>query len=201
MSRRLLATAAALLVLVGCGYDADESTAPDTTEGPFPPATAEELAEVLDPQLETLGVRFTRGALIDRSDGGYEPSEEGTHLALYVEPIDEDTYDTADYVEGVETITALVTPEVFDRWSAVETYDICQEPPTSVSDAAEPPPYTQIEIGRAQAEAIDWEDATLETVIASSLTGDLRLVVTQAVRDHPDYQAAEDAATGSVPAD
>jgi hypothetical protein len=178
-----------VLVLAGCGDDEGEAGSAES-DSPHPPNTVEELAEVFDPQLEPLGLRLTRGALIDRSDGGYIPSDEGEHLALYVEPIDDTGYTTADYVEGIGTVTALVTPQVFERWSAVESYDICQEPPADVDDRDAPAPYTQIEMDRAQAESVDWETATTETVMGLSQTGQVRLIVTPVISADPGYQEA-----------
>ncbi len=191
MIRNTLLAMAVAIVLASCGDDGAAS--PTTVGEPYPPDTIAELAEIFDPQLEPLGLRFTRGALIDRSDGGYVPSAEGEHLALYVEPLDGVDYDTADYVDGVGTVTALVTPYVFDRWSGVETYDICQEPPTEIDDSDAPVPYTQIEIDRESAEAVDWDTATTATVIELGRDADLRLVVTPAVRDDPAYGAAVEA--------
>jgi hypothetical protein len=189
MWRPLALGVAITLALTACGDDGGGGGGEPVTA--YPPTTSEELADVFDPQLEPLGLRVTRGALIERSDGGYVPSDTGEHLALYVEPIDEAGYDTADYVEGIGTVTALVTPQVFERWSGVETYDICQEPPADVDDSDTPAPYTQIEIDRASAAAVDWDEATTSTVLDLGRTGDLRLVVTPAISADPAYQEAD----------
>jgi hypothetical protein len=93
-------------------------------------------------------------------------------------------------------VTALVTPQVYERWSAVETYDICQEPPADIDRGDEPVPYTQIEIDRAAAEAVDWDDATAGTVIALGLSGEARVIVTPVIQADPAYVAAEQAGPG-----
>lgn len=195
MLRRLTLGVALLVVLGACG---DDGSGANTTlaRSPYPPNTVGELAEIFDPQLEPMGLHITRGALIDRSDGGYVPSDEGGHLALYVEPLDDADYSTADYVDGLGTVTALVTPQVYERWSAVETYDICQEPPADIDRGDEPVPYTQIEIDRAAAEAVDWDDATAGTVIALGLSGEARVIVTPVIQADPAYVAAEQAGPG-----
>lgn len=190
MVRRVAFAVLIAIALGACGYDGDDSGGPPEASA-SPPTTVEELAEVFDPQLEPMGLRLTRGALIDRSDGGYVPSADGDHLALYVEPLADVDFDTADYVEGIGTVTALVTPQVFDRWEAVQTYDICQEPPADVDDRDAPPPYTQIEIGRAEAAGVDWDTATTGTVIELDRTGAARLIVTPVVRADPAFLAVE----------
>ncbi|MEL7209795.1 MAG: hypothetical protein AAGK32_16430, partial [Actinomycetota bacterium] len=74
---------AGLLALAGCGYDDDGDQAvggagsPTSVTSPYPPTSFDELAAIFDPQLEPLGLRLTRGLLVDRSDGGYTPSAEG----------------------------------------------------------------------------------------------------------------------------
>jgi hypothetical protein len=190
MLRRSIVLLTLLLLLGACGDD-DGTAAPSTTTEPYPPSAIDELAEIFDPQLEPLGLRITRGGLFDRRDGRYDPSDEGNHPALYAEPLDDADYDDADYVEGLGTVTALVTPQVFDRWPGVDTYDICQEPPAAVDDSEAPAPYTQIEIGREAADAVDWDTATAATVIALGESGEARVVVTPSVSQDPAYLEAQ----------
>jgi hypothetical protein len=194
-----LALLAFTLLLGACGYNSDDNEvggvdAATETEDEFPPSSIETLAAEFDPQLAPLGLHVTYGGVFDRSDGGYLASPTGEHLALYVEPIEDSGYDTADYVEGLGTVTALITPQVFERWSGIETYDICQEPPAIIDARDAPAPYTQIDISRAVSDTVDWETATTETVIALGLDGETRVVVTPVIREHPDYVAAEQAA-------
>ncbi len=169
--------------------------APDPNQT-LPPNDVGSLRRLYDPALAALGLRLTRGALIDRSNGGYEPSDRGTHLALYVEPLD-DSFTLADYVEGLWTVAALVTPDVFARWADVETYDICQEPPPGVDDADEPLPYTQINLSRVVSDSIDWESGSLPDLLAVARTSaDFDLVVAKEVRETPEYRAANEIAAG-----
>ncbi|OWY58783.1 hypothetical protein B7486_78115, partial [cyanobacterium TDX16] len=103
-SPRTLVLAPAVLALllggVACGDDTDDAPgggdgegaiAPEASADDFPPTTFEELAEVYDPMFEEHDLVLTRGETIDRTDGQYEPSPTGTHLALYVEPTGDQT--------------------------------------------------------------------------------------------------------------
>jgi hypothetical protein len=222
--RVLCATAsvgALLVVGAACGSDSDTPTseaAPGTTEPSsavssnsevaeaagllpatdpnqeLPPNDIGSLRRLYDPALATMGLRLTRGALIDTSNDGYAPSDSGTHLALYVEPLD-DNHTDADYVEGLWTLSALVTPDVFARWSGVQSYDICQEPPPSVDDKSEPLPYTQINLTREVAESIDWANGDLTDLLAAARTDpDFDLVLKRELRQTPEYKAAGEAA-------
>jgi hypothetical protein len=66
---------------------AQEQEPPAAAPDRYPPNNVLELKEMFDPQLEPLGLRLTRGALIERATDTYSPSSKGNHLALYVEPI------------------------------------------------------------------------------------------------------------------
>jgi hypothetical protein len=201
MRLRRLAILVALAVAVAttaCGDDKSDTSTPaavgetdaTTAQEPFPPNNFEELAVVFDPMLEPMGLHLTRGALIDRAGGGYEESDTGTHLALYVEPID-DGYTTADYVAGVYDVTALITPYVFDRWTDIETYDICQEPPNSEDDSPEPFPVSQVEVARPFAEGFNWEDGDLADLLRGDQdTEEVRIIASRAVMNDPEYVAA-----------
>ena len=59
------------------------------------------------------------------------------------------------YVEGIAAASRVFLPNVFARWPGLESFDVCQEPPASADEPKDPPPVTQIEVTRAQAEAID----------------------------------------------
>ncbi|HUF85625.1 MAG TPA: hypothetical protein VMQ81_13660, partial [Acidimicrobiia bacterium] len=65
--------------------------ASDDEERSLPPNDFEQLADIFDPKLEPLGLKLTRGALIDTAEGRYRPSDTGRHLAVYVEPTGEYT--------------------------------------------------------------------------------------------------------------
>ena len=171
MRRTLLALGLAALLasgLVACGDDDgadDEATPPTADADALPPAAALDLEPIYGDALARVGMQLTdRGGLIDRTGGGYVASPTGQHLALYVEPIDDDRT-MQEYYDGILDV-ALVFSDIYDRWPGLETYDVCQEPPDPEGDQAEEPlPVTQIELDRAQSDAIGWETATVEDLV------------------------------------
>jgi hypothetical protein len=180
---------------------ASTTTAPPP--GSLPPQHAVELEEIYGAALADIGLRLTpRGGLIDRSGGGYVSSATGRHLALYVEPVD-DGYTTDEYIEGIRSV-AVVFSDVFERWPALETYDVCQEPPDPNDDQdEEPPPVTQIELTRQQAEAIDWDTVSVVDLVRGSLASPraLALRVSSELATDPAYEAIVDqAGTGGAEA-
>jgi hypothetical protein len=199
--------AAAALAMAACGSNVDSSTAtaPTTRPAPaaglrafdaeqqLPPNDVGSLRELYDPALAELGVRLTRAELIDITDSRYEPSNDGRHLAMYVEPTGD--YSNEQYVNGFWTVSALITPDVFERWPELESYDICQEPLPAVDDRPEPFPVTQINITRGAASTIDWANGDLVDLLAVSRNNpDLTIVVNRDIRSTPTYMAADAAA-------
>ena len=168
--RRALALLGALAMVValaaGCGDD-DDSAAEGAGSGRFPPGDVDELRALFEDELDGLGLRLTRGSLVD-SETDYDRSDDGTHLAVYVEPTS-DEYDDADYIHGLHRVTAVFAPTVFERWAGLQSFDVCQEPPPGVDDRDEPTPLTQINLTRDQSAAIDWEKADTATIVAASL--------------------------------
>jgi len=161
--------------LAACGDDPDDGAASEggevsaqTTGGDFPPNDVEELAEIYDELLAEYDVVLTRAEVIDKTDGQYTPSDTGTHLALYVEPTE--TVDTEVYLERLVEITKVVTPQVFEEWGSIESYDICQEPSAEESSDDEPIPITQVEITREAASEIDFEALDLAQLLALANT-------------------------------
>jgi hypothetical protein len=148
------------LAAVACGSSGGESTRPRLD---LPPNDRDALAELFDPQLRPLGLRLTRGALVD-TDPGYRRSDTGRHLAVYVEPTGE--YGPAQYAEGVPASARVFLPEVFERWSDLETFDVCQEPLPGDDDRKEPPPVTQLYLTRTEARSVDWGTVTLADLVA-----------------------------------
>jgi hypothetical protein len=202
-----LVVATAALLLGACGSDTGSSstTTPTTQPGPadglpafdarqqLPPNDVGSLRALYDPALAKLGVRLTRAELIDVTNSLYEPSNDGRHLAMYVEPIAD--YSSDQYVNGFWTVSALITPDVFARWPELESYDLCQEPLPAVDDSPEPFPVTQINISRAAAESIDWKDGDLVDLLTVARTNpDLRIIVNRQIRETPAYAAADAAA-------
>jgi hypothetical protein len=204
----LVAAIALCVTVAGCsapevGGRADEAAGPEapgeaaTLPPPagrrFPPNSVEAMRALYDPVLAPLGVRLTRAALIDTSDGRYTKSDDGTHLALYVAPLEPDPerYPTARYVEGIWTITALLTPDVFTRWPGVQSYDVCQEGLTPPPPGGEPPTETQVNIERPAADKIDWTSGSLVDLLAVSIDDTaIRVVVSKHLRESTEYQSA-----------
>jgi hypothetical protein len=218
-SRRVATLAAvALLATTACSDDdsldtsadtttpaaADVSTTdaePTTTEAPtgtgaaldgdLPPPGPFDIEPIYGEALAELGLRLTsQGGLIDRSDGGYAPSADGDHLAIYVEPIGD--YTVADYIEGIHTV-AVVFQDVFQRWPGLATYDVCQEPGASWSSGnTRSLPVTQIELTREEAAALGpLDDLTVVDLLRAAKTDPPGLALrvgAMVVRD-PGYQA------------
>lgn len=174
------------------------STTTDPPAGSLPPQDAVDLEEIYGDALAELGLRLTpRGGLIDRSDGGYVSSPTGRHLALYVEPVGEDRT-PEEYIEGIRTV-ALVFSDVFERWPALETYDVCQEPPDPDGDQGEePPPVTQIELTKDESAAIDWDEVSVVDLVRGSLASprELALRVSPQLAQDPAYEAILEEAGG-----
>jgi hypothetical protein len=149
---------------------------------------------MFDPQLKPLGLRLARGALIERSTTTYSPSSKGGHLALYVEPIGR--YSNAQYLDGVVEVTRLFAPEIFDRWPGLESFDVCQEPLSSVDASDEPPAVTVVDLTEEQARAIDWDDVDLADLLAASMRKppEMTLRVDPKLEESPAYKRALDQA-------
>ena len=174
-----------LVALPACGDDDDDTTASDaqgTTSSttvsttvapsgePLPPDDVATLRPLFADDLADLGLRLTRGALVDPDAGYGRPATNRTHLALYVEPTG--TYTDEDYVDGIFTVTDLFAPEVFDRWPKLESFDICQEPHPGPGQDDSPPPVTVVNLTRAHADLVDWDDADTAALVAASLIAD-----------------------------
>jgi hypothetical protein len=172
---------------------------PIDSPDPLPPNDAAALARQYAPLLDELGLRLTRGALIDRSDGGYVVSDEGTHLALYVEPVGDD-HTAEQYLDGLWHLSAVLTPDVFARYTDVVSYDICQEPLPDVDPRPEPFPVTQVEVTREGSAAMDWAGGSLVDLLAASQRtgGGVLVRVDDTIDSLPDYTDALEQATDLV---
>ena len=204
MTRRLLSLLLAAVLAAGvaaCGDDdgaegepippSDGSTTTTVDPATLPPSQALALEPIYADALADVGMQLTdRGGTIDRRGGGYVASPTGTHLALYVEPIDEGR-SLDEYYDGIVDV-AVVFSDLFDRWPGLETYDVCQEPTDpDGTQGPEPLPVTQIELSRAQSEAIDWESVTVEDLVRASRADppELKLRVSAEMAAHPPYAA------------
>ena len=181
----LALTAGALALVAGT------STA-GATGSDLPPAKKAALAKLFRSELKPLGLRVSRGLL--QNPETYDPDPKGTHLALYVTPTSA-KYATTDYVENFAKLTQVFVPMIFDRWSSLQTFDICQEP---VDDAREePPPVTQIYVARTALDRVgNWKRATLVDLLAAAPKdrrqrgADYYVYFNQDIRSDADFQAA-----------
>lgn len=202
--RRFLAVGGGLAlggVALGCSDDDDDplaAFAPEETttvpEAELPTNDERELKRIFDPLLEPLGQQVTRIGLYDLSRG-FVRDDDGTHMAIYAEPIDPDGegWDTERYVETVAPGMAAVTPFIFETWSGIVSMDICQEPPQRQAPEPEPPIVTQVFLGRADYGLLDWDDLTLADLIAARLRSPetARVRGDEDAEAHPLWVAAE----------
>jgi hypothetical protein len=123
----------------------------------LPPNDKAAIERVFAPALDRLGVRLTRGALVDLQTG--KPSATGKHLAVYVEP--KGDYAADDYARGtVRTLRAFI-PAAFERWGGLTSFDICQEPLPAVDARPEPPPVTKVDLTKEAARKMRWDGLDL----------------------------------------
>jgi hypothetical protein len=156
------------------------------------------IEKVFSRQLDRLGVRLTRGALIDRKTG--KPSDRGTHLAVYVEPIGPYTAD--DYAARIVPVTKVFAPLSFERWSGLTSFDVCQEPLPSVDTRPEPPPKTKLDMTRKASRRIDWRKLDLPQLLTDAKrlgTRQLSVYAEPEVRRTAMYQDAAVKAQAAVP--
>ena len=192
--------ASALLVALALTAGALAVVAATSTAGAagsdLPPAKKAALAKLFRDELEPLGLRVSRGLL--QNPETYDPDPEGTHLALYVTPTSTN-YATTDYVENFTKLTRVFVPMIFDRWSSLQTFDICQEP---VDDAREePPPVTQIYVARTALDRVgSWKRATLVDLLAAAPKdrrqrgAEYYVYFNPDIRSDADFQAAAETA-------
>ena len=164
----------ALVALVGASALAVPATAASAGSGSdgdagaqtldLPPYSRDALAAIFDPALAKLGLRTTRASLQDLEV--YRSSPTGTHLAMYVEPIDPQGVDDDYYLERVASTTKVFLPKVFARWSDLESFDVCMEPVEIPSPS--PPPVTQLQVDRKTAKKIRWQRSDLADLVGEA---------------------------------
>lgn len=133
----------------------------DSDAHALPPNDKAAIERVFSPTLKRLGVRLTRGALVDLKTG--KPSANGTHLAVYVEPTGD--YSAEDYARGtVPTLRAFI-PTVFERWGGLTSFDLCQEPLPAADARPEPPPVTKVDVTKAASRKVRWDDLDLARLL------------------------------------
>jgi len=163
-ARRLLGIAAAgalaCTAAVGCSSGAGN----DDSAKALPPNDKAAIERVFAPGLKQLGVRLTRGALVDLKTG--KPSATGTHLAVYVEPTAD--YTSEDYARGtVKTLRAFL-PVAFERWGGLTSFDVCQEPLPAADARPEPPPITKVDLTKAASRKVRWDDLDLARLLTDA---------------------------------
>jgi hypothetical protein len=152
-----VAGALACVAAAACSSGADDG---DSAKA-LPPNDKAAIERVFAPELERLGVRLTRGALVDLKTG--KPSATGTHLAVYVEPTGDFTPE--DYARGtVRTLRAFI-PGAFERWGGLTSFDVCQEPLPAADTRPEPPPMTKVDLTKAASRKVRWDDLDLSRLL------------------------------------
>ena len=193
-----VATAVAAIMVPAAPGALASGRAPD-----LPPSSRAALARLFDPQLEKLGLRTTRALL--QSLETYRSDAEGTHLAIYVEPIESMTDE--EFLTNVTKVSRIFLPRVFKEWQDLESFDVCQEPVPGVDDRESPPPVTQLLVSRKGAKRVRWPKATLRDIVkAAQLPADAPpasqrdffLFVNAQIAKQPAYEAAITAATTST---
>jgi hypothetical protein len=163
--RRLGVAAAGLLVAAVVAACSSGSGGGSSSGADALPANDKAAIErVFAARLERLGVRLTRGALVDLKTG--KPSDKGTHLAVYVEPTGAFTPD--DYArETVPTLRVFI-PTAFERWGGLESFDICQEPLPALDTRPEPPPETKVNLTKKASGEVRWDGLDLERLLTDA---------------------------------
>lgn len=186
--------------VAGCSDDDDRaseipSTTTTSTPADLPENDERALIELFDPMFEPIGQRVTRIGLYDLSEG-FDLSDTGDHVAIYVEPIDDAEWDTARYVSAIAPGVAACSPFIFETWAGVNTMDVCQEPSNEEFPEPEPPIVTQVQLSRADSAFIDWDDVELADLIAARLRSPqtARVAANDDVEADPTWIAAEEAA-------
>jgi len=149
-----------LVAVLGVGGRRPAEAAPSN----LPPSQEAALERLFREDVAPLGLRVSRGMLQNLDT--YERDPQGTHLALYVAPIDGD-YTSAIYVKNFTKLARMFVPAVFNRWKGLKSFDICQEPFND--PRATPPPVTQIFLTRDALDRVgNWRRAKLPELLAAS---------------------------------
>jgi hypothetical protein len=150
--------ATAVACSTGSGHDTS------TSVSPLPPNDKAAIERTFAPQLDRLGVRLTRGALIDVQTG--KPSARGTHLAVYVEPTG--SYTADDYARRIVGVLRVFVPRAFESWTGLRSLDVCQEPLPSVDPQPEPPPKTKVTLNRDAFRKVRWDNLDLARLLTDA---------------------------------
>ena len=147
------------------------------SQSSLPPSARKALAAIFDPKVKRFGLRVTRAALVNPEQ---RRDAHGTHLAIYVEPIGDHTPE--DYLDGTVDVTKVFVPYVFERWTRLKSFDVCQEPRAAVDPRPVPTPETQVFASRAGMSLVDWKTVDVATMIRASQTEAAAAGTTRPVR-------------------
>ena len=142
---------AVMLATAACSGDARDEL--------LPPPTVDRLAPILDPLVADLGLKTTRASLLDPLDPTYEGNPEGTHLAMYVAPNEDITFEA--FQDNFLPLARIIVPYVFERWPDLESFDICQESYEWSGDKEVAPSVTLLFVKREKVQSIDWEKVSV----------------------------------------
>lgn len=159
--RRLVVALALLVVAPACAGSDQRLVPPD-----LPPHELDDLAAIFDPIVAPLGYEVTRGSLIVRSTYVVDPG--GDHLALYLAPLTGLSDD--EYAADLPRIAAVLIPMVFERWSGLSSFDVCQEPFGATEQT--PPSLTIVDLDRDAAASVEWEGIDLAGLIEAGRSVD-----------------------------
>ncbi len=185
--RRSLGVAAVAVIVAAAASCSSGSG--DSTAHALPPDDKKAIERVFAPQLERLGVRLTRGALIDLKTA--KPSATGTHLAVYIEPTGD--YTPEQYARGTAGTLRVFIPKAFERWGGLKSFDICQEPLPATDTRPEPPPVTKVTLTRGASNKVTWKDVDLSRLLTDAKrlgTQELSVYAVPDVRNTSVYQDA-----------
>jgi hypothetical protein len=181
-----LVVACAIGAAAGCSSGGSSN---DKSKPALPANDKETIGKVFAPQLDRLGLRLTRGALVDLNTG--KPSATGTHLAVYVEPTGPYTVD--DYARRIVAVTKVFAPRSFDAWRGLASFDVCQEPLPEGDARPEPPPKTKVTMTRDAPRQVHWKGLDLPQLLIDAKrlgTRALSVYAEPEVRRTPMYQDA-----------
>jgi hypothetical protein len=160
-ARRLFGIVAAGVLACTAAVGCSSGSGGENSSNALPPNDKAAIERFFKPALERLGVRLTRGALIDLKTA--KPSATGTHLAVYVEPTGDFTPE--DYARGtVKTLRAFL-PVAFETWGGLKSFDLCQEPLPAADARPEPPPVTKVLLTRSASRTVRWDNLDLARLL------------------------------------
>jgi hypothetical protein len=160
--RRVLGLVALTLAITAAACSS--ASGDDESKRALPPNDKAAIEKVFSRRLDRLGLRLTRGALVDLDTGKVSPR--GTHLAVYVEPTGPYTAD--EYAGRIVAVTKVFAPRSFDTWSGLTSFDVCQEPLQSLDTRPEPPPKTKVDMTRKASDKVNWKELDLPQLLTDA---------------------------------